>query len=161
MSALPLRTLCLCVKIPSLTSSIGGLLAFGREPSPPLSCFPATFARPVKPKSFICNAYKKHGGVGCHVRFFALHSSYVTSAIRRNFRNSNPFICLLPNSRTPGVGGALCGRLRSCSLHQRPVDCHCRPKPVPSLRLSTVNFRPLPRVASHQSRVTSHEPANL
>lgn len=161
MSVLPLRTLCLSVRFSSPTPSIDGLLAVGCELPLPLGPFPGTLMRLVKLKSFVCNAYKKHGGVGCHVRFFALHSSSLTSATRRNSRNSNPFICLLPNSRTPGVGGALCGRLRSCSLHQRPADCHRRPKPVPSLRLSTVNFRPLPRVTSHQSRVTPYEPAHL
>jgi hypothetical protein len=64
MSALPLRTLFPCVRISPLTPAIGGLLPVGCQPPLPLSPFPATLARPVKHKSFICNAYKKHGRVG-------------------------------------------------------------------------------------------------
>jgi hypothetical protein len=62
MSPLPLRTLCLCVRIFSISYPNCRLLAVSCKLPLPPKTFPATFARLVKPKSFVRNAYKKHGG---------------------------------------------------------------------------------------------------
>ncbi len=67
MSLLPLRTLCLCVRIPSISSANYRLSAVGCKLPLPPNPFPATLARPFKPKSFIRNAYKKQGGGGTPV----------------------------------------------------------------------------------------------
>lgn len=64
MSPLSLRTLCLWARISSISSPNCRLSAVGcKLPFPPKTSH-ATFARPVKPKSFIRNAYKKHRGAG-------------------------------------------------------------------------------------------------
>jgi hypothetical protein len=110
MPPLPLRTLCLCVRLSSLSSPNFRLLAVSCELPVDLRTFLASSMRTLKPKSFIRNAYKKHGGVG------------------------------------DASGTANLGCPSYVSL---------------GLQVSTINFRPLPLVTSHQSRVTSHEPAHL
>jgi hypothetical protein len=60
----PLRTLCLCVRLSCLSSPNCRLLAVSCKLPVDLRTFPAASTRTPKPKSFIRNAYKKHGGVG-------------------------------------------------------------------------------------------------
>jgi hypothetical protein len=161
MSALPLRTLCLCVKLSRFPLSSCRLSAVGCEPLPPLSPLPATPTRhlqftenkatlspfrvtlrsPVKGKSFVCHSCKKQGAVGESLPFFARHSPRATSATRGNAHNSNPLIRLLHNSRTPGVGG-------------------CPPPSTHKFRFqpSAFNFQPSTLSTSHRSPVTSHLP---
>jgi hypothetical protein len=64
MPPLPLRTLCLCVRLSCLSSPSFRLLAVSCKLPVALRIFPAASTRTLKPKSFIRNAYKKHGGVG-------------------------------------------------------------------------------------------------
>src|SRR5580698_8258157 len=113
MPAPSLRTLCLCIKPSPLPLSSGRLSAVGCELPPrqsplaatllerlelaenktTLGSFTATVTAAVKPKSFVCHSYKKHGG-GRGGRSH-LRSPLAASATRRNARNSNPLIRLL------------------------------------------------------------------
>ncbi len=106
MSPLSLGTLCLCVRISSLSAPNHRLSAVGcKRPLLP-DTFPATLVRPVKPKSIVSDAYKKHGGLGECVARLAPHSPRVTSVTHSDARNSNLFMRLLHDSLdTRGVGG--------------------------------------------------------
>jgi hypothetical protein len=64
MPPLPPRTLCLCVRLSCLSSPNFRLLAVSCKLPVDLRTFPAASTRTLKPKSFIRNAYKKHGEVG-------------------------------------------------------------------------------------------------
>src|SRR5271170_5819185 len=143
MSVPPLRTLCLCVGISPLTPSTGGLSAVGCGLPLPLSASPATFTRSVKHKSYICNAYKKHGGVGEYVPLSVSRSPRPTCSAHSNACNLNRFMRLLHGSLdTPGV---------------------C-PSPSPRkfrLQPSTFSFQVSipanpPRLTSRGTRVTDH-----
>jgi hypothetical protein len=100
---------------------------------------------PVKHKSFICNAYKKRGGVGVDSTFLSPLSSLATFATRRNACNSSPLIRLLHNMRTPGVGG-----YASSAFKLLPSAL--------SFQLSAVSTSRRTRIAHHWSRVTDHGP---
>lgn len=82
MSPLPLSTLCLSVMISSVSSPNCRLLAIGCKLPLPPNPFPATLARPVKPKSFVRNAYKKHGGEGACPPLAPLHSTLQPSTFK-------------------------------------------------------------------------------
>jgi hypothetical protein len=86
MSTLPLRTLCLFVRISPLSPSSCRL--FGLDCRLPLPTFPVTPTRPINLKPFICNAYKKHGGVRVCPPTSALHSPLPPSIF--SFQLSTP-----------------------------------------------------------------------
>jgi hypothetical protein len=88
MSPLPLRTLCLCVRTSSISSPNCRLLAVGCKLPLPPKTFPPTLARPVKPKSIVRNAYKKHGGAGGCPPLAPLHSPLQPSTF--NLQLSTP-----------------------------------------------------------------------
>jgi hypothetical protein len=178
MPALPLRTLCLCVKLYPPCLATRGCTIFVRQPVTSVSPFFATLTRHpqpadnkttlsalsatltsyVKPKSFVCHSYKKHGGVGEDAPFLARHSSSpAASAAHSNTRllrapsargnpshtntcNSNPFMRLLHDSLDTR-GGAVC------------------PAPSPRrfrIQPSTFTFQHSTLSTSHHSAVTSH-----
>jgi|HubBroStandDraft_6_1064221.scaffolds.fasta_scaffold94917_3 hypothetical protein len=64
---LPLCTPTLDSRLPPHTYPVCGLSAVGCKLPLPPETFSGTLARPVTPKSFIRNAYKKHGGWGMPV----------------------------------------------------------------------------------------------
>jgi hypothetical protein len=179
MPTLPLRTLGHCAKPSPLLFSNLRLSAVGCELPPrlsplraaltrslqptenktTLSPFPATLTSRVKPKSFVCHSYKKHGGVRVAVDFFARHLSLVTSATRRNARNSNPLKRLLHNSRTPGVGGYASSeaKLLPSASATCPIAIAAQTLPSASnFQLSTLPTSHHSQVASHGPRVTDH-----
>jgi hypothetical protein len=147
MSALPLRTPCLCVRISPPTLSIGGLPAAGSKLPLHVSPFSATFRRPVKFKSFICNGYKIHGGVGRYVSRRARHSRCVTSVTHSNVRKSNRFMRLLHGSLDTR-GGGVCPSPSGSSALPSPLNF--------GPQRSTFNFQLSTLSTSHQSRFTSH-----
>jgi len=159
---LSLRTLCLCVERSPLSFAVHGLPDARRQTGPSVSSLPATLAGHVEPKSFVCHSYEKQVGVGSHVPFFDSHSPLVTSATRRNARNSNPLIRLLHNSRTPGVGG-----YASLQAALQPTPSGTCPTAIASqilpsafdFQLSAFYLRFFPPISIHQSgsRVTDHE----
>jgi hypothetical protein len=172
MSTLPLRTLCLCVKLPPRSFQTRGRSTFVRHPLTPvrpffatltthlqptenktaLSPFPATLASRVKHKSFVCHSYKKHQGVVRHAPLFARHLSLGSPATRRNARNSNPLMRLLHNSRTPGAGGYASSATK---LQSSPLET-CPTTIAAQILLSAFDYQLSSFSASHQSRITSH-----
>jgi hypothetical protein len=145
MPTLSLRTLCLCVKLSRLSpmscslSAVACELSFPRSPllasltshtqlienKSTLSPFPATLTSRVKPKSFVCRSYKKHGwGIGlrsnrpcphdppllCETSVNSAPLRYLfsllpTSVTHTNTRIPFPLMDLLHNSLdTPGEG---------------------------------------------------------
>jgi hypothetical protein len=159
MADLPQRTLCLCVKLSSLSvpnsraSNVANELVF------PLGPLFAILTSPFKPKSFVCNTYKKHGGGRGYVPPFVNRSPNAPCGTHSKAGKSNPLIRLLHNSRTPGGWGS--------ALRHRPADSAFSLQPL------TFNFRLSPPVCNHDSPVTKrgprntghgsrlHEPANL
>ena len=133
-----------------------------------LSPFPATLTSRVKPKSFVCHSYKKHGGVGCPLPFFDHRSRLVTSATHSNARNSNPLMRLLHNSlHTRGVG--VCPPpFRPCPppSAQRPAALGAHPNPSPpklspppltfNFQLSTLSTNRYSQFTSYGPRATEH-----
>jgi hypothetical protein len=197
MPTLPLPIPSLCVKPSSLSPLSCGLSVVGCElplPLTPLfatltrnsqltektatlSPFPATLTSRVKPKSFVCHSYEKHGGVGCPLPFFARCSPFHSSVTYSNARNSNPLMRLLHNSlHTRGVG--VCPppstrKLRLPPSAQGPAALGTHPKTSPprlslppltfNFQLSTLSSRPEsqftsrgPRATDHGSRATEH-----
>jgi hypothetical protein len=152
----PLLTSCLRVKLSRVPLSSCRLSAVGCRLSFPPIPLPATLAARVKPKSFICNAYKKHGGVRVGSTFFIPHSTPGTSTTRRNARNSNPTIRLLHNSRTHGVGGTPSSEVKHQLSPPEASSLRSQPKSRP--QLSIFNCQLSTSSTSHQSRVTSHLP---
>jgi hypothetical protein len=151
MSALPLPTLCHCVRPSCLSSPSCRLLAVSRELPLPQKNFSATPTHLFEPKSFICNAYKKHGGVG-ECTAFARHSPLATSATRRNARNSNPLLHLLHNSRRPRVGGDASSEVKLLPFPSRTCPTALCAQILPS----PFNFQLSTLSTSHQSPATSY-----
>jgi hypothetical protein len=106
--ALPLRTPGPYFELSPLSLPICWLLAVSCKPPLPLKNFSSALTCPVELKSFICNAYKKHGGVGDYAPRLVRHSPCGTAASRSNAHNSNLFMRLLHDSLdTGGVGVCL------------------------------------------------------
>ena len=152
MSTLPL---CLCIRISSLSSPNRRLSAVGCELPCPLSSSRATFARSVQHKSFICNAYKKHRGVGEYSPFFPRRSSFVAFVTRRNAGNPNPLMHLLHNSRTPRGGGYDSSEVRLLFPPSGACPLSSPPKSYP--QPSTFNFQLSTFGSFYQARFTSHD----
>ena len=142
MSALPLRTLCLCVKLSSLSGPNSRASNVADELVFPLSPLLAILTSPFKPKSFVRNAYKKHGGGRGYVPPFVNRSPNAPCGTHSNARKSNPLIRLLHNSRTPGGWGS--------ALRHRPADSAFSLQPL------TFNFRLSPPVCNHDPPATEH-----
>jgi hypothetical protein len=146
MPAPSLRTLCLCIKPSPLPLSSGRLSAVGCELPPrqsplaatllerlelaenktTLGSFTATVTAAVKPKSFVCHSYKKHGGVGEDVPIFARRSQLPRHA-------GTPatlilsYVYFITRAHPGGGGGASAFNLPLSTLdsfHQSPVTDH-------------------------------------
>jgi hypothetical protein len=145
MSSLPLSALSLCLRISSVSSQNRRLLAAGCKLPLPPKTLPTTFARLVKPKSFVRNVYKKHGGVGECVARLAPHSARVTSVTRSDARNSNLFMRLLDDSLdTRGVGGCPPPSPLQSPLAPLTFSLQLSAPPTP------------PRLTARRTRVTEH-----
>jgi hypothetical protein len=106
LSTLPLRTLCLFVRISPLSHSSCRL--FGLDCRLPLPTFPVTLTRPINPKSFICNAYKKHRGVRVCPPTSALHSPLPPSIFNFQFSTpANPLRLISRGTRTTERGSRI------------------------------------------------------
>jgi hypothetical protein len=188
MPALSLPIPSLCVKPSSLSPLSCGLSTVGCELSSPLSPllatlmrhvqitentatlspFPATLTRRVKPKSFVCHSYEKHGGVGCPLPFFDRRSPFLSSVTHGNARNSNPLLRLLNNSvHTRGVGVCpppFCVCLPPSAQGPATLGAHPKPSPprlsIPPLafnfQLSTLSSWPESQFTSRGPRATEH-----
>jgi hypothetical protein len=185
MSALPLCTLCLRVRISSLSSPNCRLLAVGCKLHLPPKTSPATFASPVKPKSFICNAYKKQG-VGGEGEAGAMPPLPLCLCVRISSISSpncrlSAVSCKLPLPLSPSPA-TLASRAEDKSFVRNAYKKHggeglpsniCPPFPASAINVLLSTFdsgQPAathqPRNTDHGSRITGHgprlhEPANL
>jgi len=155
MSPLPLRTPSLYPKLPPLSYTISGLLAVGcRLPRPPIP-FPATRKNRIKRKSFLCNAYKKHGGVGEHFSRLVSRSPRATCGTHSNTCNSNPLMRLIHGSLDTR-GGGVCPAPRPSSLPPAPPESRLEPL-TSNFRLSTLSTSRQSWFNSHRTPVTEHK----